>query len=131
MSATRPGGWRTASARRRRPSPEEVQAKTYAAILRRRLTANAEAVLRAVFGPCRQQAASLKGTPASSAASALRSWLTLEIEDASRRLGVPHDSLGFEVDADRAGRVQLRYLMPENADQEHLSAVLRELAAKA
>lgn len=41
---------------------------------------------------------------------------------------VPADCLAFEVSADR-GMVDLRFLMPEFADQAHLHRVLAELAA--
>lgn len=137
MSATRPRGWRTGG-RRRRPDPkleQAVQFKQYESKLRQRLTENCEAVLRVVFGPAHALARDLKGTPGQDAASALRVGVLTLIEEHSRRLGVPTDSLGVQVELNPhplgpGYSIGLQFLMPTESDIARLEAVVRELAAK-
>lgn len=139
MSATRPRGWRTGG-RRRRPAPKREQQalppfKLYEDKLRRQLTENCEVVLRAVFGSAHALARDLRGTPGQDAASALRVGVLTLIEEHSRRLGVPTDSLGVRVELSPHPQgpgysIGLQFLMPTDSDIAQLEAVVRELAAK-
>lgn len=133
MSATRPNRWRTGGSRKR--SPETVQPDSYEVALRRKLTENCEAVLRAVFAPAHALARDLRGTPGPDARSALQVGVLDLIEEHSVRLGLPTDSLGVNVELHPRAvgvgySIGLQFLMPTESDTEHLAAIVRELAAK-